>query len=282
MFKKFFEQIFRPNTNDQDASNSFGNMSYSLQGTHSYEEVKKLNRLTGYCAVYGYCYSKGPVAIIGIPLENINCKYFSEVVAYGEPYHHKELEFEKYPDEIAKQISNFIVYGSNGLEKIAGFVKFDKIHEIYDSRFREVRYSHKYRTLKMKCKLEGKYSFQKVEFWAKNLKRWSVDRGVAYATLENGEHIAIMSFWYSKKDEVSGFRDVWEYAKPKPATQKITFITDEEAAKIEDFSIYLYDYSFLHYSQDFAPNVIKLDGTFTPGFDFYSTKDGKDLKLAKV
>lgn len=282
MFEKLFEQILRPRPINRDDRNSFGDMSYSLQGTHSYEEVQKLNRLTAHSAVYGYCYGKGPVALIGIPAENVNCKYFKEVPAYGEITSKQEFEFEKYPDELAKQIDNYIVYGSNSIQRIADLVKFEKIHEIYDSRFREVRYSHKYRTLKMKCKLEGKYSFDEVEFWAKYQNRWAVDRGIAYATLENNEHIAIMSFWYDKKNEVSGFRDVWEYGKPKPATQKITFMTDEEAAKIKDFSIYLYDYSFLYAPQDVAPNVVKLDGTFTPGFDFYSTKDGKDLRLAKV
>ena len=40
------------------------------------------------------------------------------------------LEFKKYSDEDAKHISNYTVYGLNGIEKIANFVKFDKINSV--------------------------------------------------------------------------------------------------------------------------------------------------------
>lgn len=143
----------------------------------------------------------------------------------------------------------------------------------------EARYSHEYRVLKMKCKLEGVYSFEEAEHFAKTQQRWAVDRGMAYATLENGEHIAIMSFWYEKKDEAAGFRDVWEKGQPEPPVQGITFMTDEEAAAIDDFSIYLYDYHFFYKPQQ-APRAVKLDRTFAPRFDFYNTPDGKDLRLS--
>ena len=222
-------------------NDSLGNMTYSLQGTHSYEEVRKLNELTTFSARYGYCKKKGPIAIIGIPNDEADWGYFKEVLAYGQLDSNEEFEFQKYSEDIAKQIGNYTVYGFRGINEIAGFVKFDKIDFVYDSRYIDVRFSHEYRVLKMKCKLEGQYSFEEVQKLAKTQQRWAVDRGIAFATLEDGQHIAIMSFWYEKKDEVAGFRDVCESGKSEPAVQRITFMTDEEAMKIKNFSIYLYD-----------------------------------------
>ncbi|MDO5569817.1 MAG: hypothetical protein Q4G04_06955 [bacterium] len=256
-----------------------GSLTYSLQGTHSYEEVKNLNALTTYSARYGYCPEKGPIAIIGIPNANADWRYFKEVSAYGEITTYEDLEFKKYSIEDAKHIGNYTVYGIKGIEKVANLVKFDKINSVYDSRCEEVRFSHELRVLKMKCKLEGQYSFKEAETLTKNQQRWAVDRGMAYATLENGQHVAIMSFWYEKKNEATGFRDVWESKKTEPPIQKITFMTDEEAAAIKDFSIYLYDYNFF-YKPEKAPHIVKIDRTFAPGFDFYDTPDGKDLRLS--
>ena len=108
-----------------------GSLTYSLQGTHSYEEVKKLNALTTYSARYGYCPGKGPIAIIGIPNPNADWGYFQEVSVLG----------------------------------------------------------------------------------------------------------------------------------------------------IKDFSIYLYDYNFFCKPEN-APHIVKIDRTFAPGFDFYDTPDGKDLRLS--
>lgn len=258
---------------------SLGSLDYSLQGTHSYEEVKKLNELTTCSARYGYCKEKGPIAIIGIPNDEADWGYFQEVSVYGQPEPNEEFEFQKYSEDVAKQIGNYTVYGVHGIDEIADFVKFDKIASVYDSRFKEVRYSHEYRVLKMKCKLEGQYSFEEAKKLAKTQQRWAVDRGIAFATLEDGQHIAIMSFWYGKKDEVAGFRDVWETGKSEPSVQKIDFMTDEEAMKIKDFSIYLYDYNFFYQPQT-APNIIKIDRTFASNFNFYDTPDRKDMRLS--
>lgn len=255
-----------------------GYLDYSLQGRYSYKEVEKLNKLTQCSVRYGYCEEKGPIAIIGIPNERTNWKYFKEVAAYGEITTAEEFQIKEYEKETAKHIGNYMVYGLNGIEEIASFVKFDKISFAYDLRFKEVRISHEYRVLKMKAKLEGNYSFKEAENLANKQQRWAVDRGMAYATLEDGRHVAIISFWYEKRDEVAGFRDVWEYGKVEPPTQKITFMTDEEAASIEDFSIYLYDYQFYIDYQE-GPHIVKLDRTFKPGFDFYSTPSDKDMRL---
>lgn len=270
--KKFFRV-----TNDV-----FGSLEFSLKGAYSYDQVELLNSFIGGSTYYGFCPNKGPIAIIGIMNEKsaAHKKYFREVGAYGELYSNQEYELEKYPEETAKKIINYTVYGVIGMEKIAHLVQFDKITAVCDARYRDVYRSHEYRVLKMKAKLEGIYTFHQAENLAHNQQRWAVDRGMAYATLENGAHVAIMSFWYSKKDEVAGFRDVWETGEPEPATQSITFMTDEEAKDIRDFSIYLYDYDFFCNPKN-GPAIAKLDRTFSSGFDFHDTPDGKDLRLSE-
>lgn len=257
----------------------FSHFEYSLKGTHSYEEVQHLNELTGFSARYGFCPQKGAVAFIGIPNPNADKNYFHEVDAYGEIHSNEEFEFQKYPEETARKIINYTVYGLNGINEIAPFVQFDKITSVCDSRYKDVYHSREYRVLKMKAKLEGTYTFYQTEKLANSQNRWAVDPSMAYATLEDGEHVAIMSFWYDRKDEASGFRDVWESGKSEPATKGITFLTDEQARDIRDFSIYLYDYNFFYVPKK-APAVVKLDRTLSPGFDFYDTPDGKDLRLS--
>lgn len=270
--KKFFRV-----TNDV-----FGSLEFSLKGAYSYDQVELLNSFIGGSTYYGFCPDKGPIAIIGImnAKSSAHKKYFREVGAYGELPSDKEFELHKYSTETAKKIINYTVYGVIGMEKITHLVQFDKITTVCDARYKDVYRSHEYRILKMKAKLEGTYTFHQAQNLAYNQQRWAVDRGMAYATLENGEHVAIMSFWYSKKDEVSGFRDVWETGEPEPATQSITFMTDEEAKRIRDFSIYLYDYDFFCVPTK-GPAIAKLDRTLSPSFDFYDTPDGKDLRLSE-
>ncbi len=260
----------------------FGSLEFSLKGAYSYDQVELLNSFIGGSTYYGFCPDKGPIAIIGImnAKSSAHKKYFREVGAYGELPSDKEFELHKYSTETAKKIINYTVYGVIGMEKITHLVQFDKITTVCDARYKDVYRSHEYRILKMKAKLEGTYTFHQAQNLAYNQQRWAVDRGMAYATLENGEHIAIMSFWYSKKDEVSGFRDVWETGEPEPATQSITFMTDEEAKRIRDFSIYLYDYDFFCVPTK-GPAIAKLDRTLSPSFDFYDTPDGKDLRLSE-
>ncbi len=254
-------------------------LSYSLKGTHTYEEVEKINALTAYSVRYGYCPKKGPIAVIGIPNPNANWSYFREIGAYGEIPNYEEFEFKEYSKEDAKHIGNYTVYGKEGINEIADLVKFDKISQILDSRHIDAKFEHAPRVLKMKCKLEGKFNFEEAKIFARDQQRWSVDRGISFATLENGQHVAIMSFWYAKKDEATGFRDVWESGKTEPTIQKITFMTDEEASKVKDFSIYMFDYDFF-YKPENAVRVEKIDRTFEPGFDFYNTPNGKDLRLS--
>ncbi len=287
MIKKFFQNLlkkiyhnreFGVARNEKRFYNTIRDLFYSLQETYSYEEVKKFNELTTYSAIYGYCPTKGHIAIIGIPYQEKDWDSFIDVRAYGRMSSSEQLEFRKYSIEDAKKIMNYTVYGIKGIEELANNVRFDKIYAYYDSRYREVN-SHEQRVLKMKVKLKGKYTFEKVKKLVHDQQCWAVDRGMAYATLENGEHVAIMSFWYKKKDEATGFRDVWESGKAEPQVQKITFMTDEEAAEIRDFSIYLYDY-IRYYKPKREPQISKIDRTLVPGYDFYDTPDGKDFRLS--
>ncbi len=252
---------------------------YSLQGTYRYEEILQLNQLTGKNVQYGFCPGFGPTAIIGIDSPEANFKYLVSVSAYGEVPFSEHAEFNRYLDEDAKQVSNYTVYGTSKIEEIADFVKFDKIDFELDNRYKDAAISHEKRVLRMKCALDEQYTFKECKYIAAKQTYWAVDRSMAFATLENGKHVAIMSFSYDRRDEAIGFRDVWESRNEEPPAQKITFITDKEASKIEDFTIYLYDYSFFCIPDE-IPHVAKLDRTFERYFDFYNTPDGKDLRFS--
>lgn len=288
VFKKLQKHFFVPRsyTSVKINSNVFtledeslGHLTYSLQGSYSYKEVNELNSLTLQSAIFAYCKEKGPIAIIGLYPEKTNWKYFCEVCSYGEIIPTKEFEIKQYSENTAKRIKNYTVYGLSGIDKIANFVKFNKISSIYDSRYDDIRHSHKLRSLNVKGKFEGQYSFEEIEDFTKTQYRWFVDRVVTYATLETGEHIAIMSFHYERRNEISGFQDVWELGKAQPPIQKISFMTVEEAMKINIFSLYLYDYDFYSNPDIIVPKLMKLDRTLNPNFDFYDNTDGKDLRL---
>lgn len=55
--------------------------------------------------------------------------------------------------------------------------------------------------------------------------------------------IGIINMWPSEVDLVRGFRDVWEYGAEEPEIQTIKFLNKEEALKIKDFILYVYNYS---------------------------------------
>lgn len=262
-----------PSTN-----NTFSFVNYSLQGTYSYQTVNELNKHTNGLAKFGIIPGNGPTAIIGIQEWNSDIVFIEDFHGYGMRPVDRKFEFKEFSDEEAKHITNYTVYGDDGLDEIKDMVKFDIIDSILDSRKKDVK-STEHRVLKMKIKIKGKFSYTEVQ----DLKEcWCVDHGMAYGTLDNGEHVAIMSFWYARKNEVAGFRDVWEKGKTEPEVQNITLMEEKDAVNIRDFSFYLYDYG-LYY--DFVPTpreplIEKRDRTLEPGFDFYDTPDGKDLRLS--
>ena len=254
-------------------------VSFSLKGTYRYEEVKELNKLTGGYVRYGFCPGDGPTALIGVPIRDGELPFVIDASPYGEfPYTHKML-FNQYCDEDAKQVANYTVYGLNGIEALADKVKFDKIHYTYDARYHEAVISHEKRVLKMNCKFDNEqYSFKECKYFASHQPYFAINHSVAFAILEDGRHIALPGFSYERKDEALGFRDVWESHCDEPPVLGITFMTNKEAARFDDFEIYIYDYSYLC-SPELVPRLAKVDRTLGRYFDFCNTPDGKDLRL---
>lgn len=255
----------------------FDNLAYSVEGKFHFNDVKTLNDLTGYSARYGYSPGRGAFAMIGLPTNYTDWKFFKEICAYGEIPQNKNIEFYDFPHDVASHIANYSIYGLYGIEKISDLVKFEKIATDFDSRHKDTL-SHDYRVISMKCRLSGTYTFDEAEFLNRRQSCWSINRQISYAVLETGEFIAILGFSNRNKDEVAGFRDVWELNKPKPDIQSIAFLNDEDALRIKDFSVYLYDYKFLQAPSE-QPAIDKIDRTFTEKFDFYNTPNGKDLRL---
>lgn len=291
MVKKLLEKLLKKAYPDRNMSverlgrrmfivthDTLGTASLKLSGTYSYNEVVKLNEITTHSAKYGYCPQIGPVAIIGIPNPNYDFIYFNDVYEYGKVYpENDKYQFEKYSEEDAKNISNYTVFVNSGSELVECDLKFEKISAILDERHK-ITESHKYRVIEMKCQLEGKHSFKEIEKLIQHDDFRMMDRGVAYATLDSGQHIAIVSFWYDRKDEVAGFKDVWEYGKEEPEIQDINFMTKEEAEKFDDYLLYLYDYKLPHNLHGII-KIKKMDRTFDERFDFLDNSEHKDFRL---
>ena len=131
----------------------------------------------------------------------------------------------------------------------------------------------------MNCKFDNEqYSYKECKYFASHQPYFEISHSIAFATLENGRHIALPGFSYDRKDEALGFRDVWETYCEEPLIQEITFMTNKEASQYDDFEIYIYDYSYLS-DPTLVPRLAKVDRTFSSGFDFCNTPDGKDLRI---
>ena len=125
------------------AINDTAQASYSIKGTYRCEEVQKLNQFTNGFVQYGLCPGDGPTAIIGLADPNANLKFILDASPYGKMPNTHSMIFNRYSDEDAKQVSNYTVYGLNGLLELADIVKFDKIHFSYDARYQEAVISHR-------------------------------------------------------------------------------------------------------------------------------------------
>lgn len=261
------------------AVNDTAQASYSIKGTYRYEEVQKLNQFTNGFVQYGFCPGDGPTALIGLTDQDANLQFILDASPYGElPYTHR-MVFNRYSDEDAKQVSNYTVYGLYGLFELSDIVKFDNIHFPYDARYQGAVVSQEPRILKMNCKFDNEqYSYKECKYFASHQPYFEISHSIAFATLENGRHIALPGFSYDRKDEALGFRDVWETYCEEPLIQEITFMTNKEASQYDDFEIYIYDYSYLS-DPTLVPRLAKVDRTFSSGFDFCNTPDGKDLRI---
>lgn len=261
------------------AVNDTAQASYSIKGTYRYEEVQKLNQFTNGFVQYGFCPGDGPTALIGLTDQDANLQFILDASPYGElPYTHR-MVFNRYSDEDAKQVSNYTVYGLYGLFELSDIVKFDNIHFPYDARYQGAVVSQEPRILKMNCKFDNEqYSYKECKYFASHQPYFEISHSIAFATLEDGRHIALPGFSYDRKDEALGFRDVWETYCEEPLIQEITFMTNKEASQYDDFEIYIYDYSYLS-DPTLVPRLAKVDRTFSIGFDFCNTPDGKDLRI---
>lgn len=258
--------------------------TYLLEGTYSYDEVVKLNALTTYSAGFGFCSELGPIAFIGIP--NPVCAqrsgYFEyKVHAYGTPFDESEYYFKAYTEEEAKNIGNYTVYGLDGLREVASVAPISQMSYVYDSRFK-AKEAKNPRVFDMDCKLKGVYSYNEAKLLSTGtLKEKDGYSGeehpIVFAVVGSGMPIGIINLWPSEVDLVRGFRDVWEYGAEEPEIQTIKFLNKEEASKIKDFILYVYNYS----SSGIGKNkyeIERYDRTLDKRFKF-QLPDGNDYRL---
>lgn len=259
--------------------------TYLLEGTYSYDEVVKLNALTTYSAGFGFCAELGPIAFIGVP--NPVCAqrsgYFKyKVHAYGTPFDQSEYYFKAYTEEEAKQIGNYTVYGLDGLRKVATVAPISQMSYVYDSRYK-AKEANNPRVFDMDCKLKGIYNYNDAKLLStgtlKEKDGYSgEDHPIVFATIGNGQHVGIINMWPSEVDRVRGFRDVWEYGTEEPETQEISFLTKEDAAKIEDFTLYVYRYASSGIGGRDKYQIERYDRTLDEKFKF-QLPDGSDYRL---
>ena len=90
-------------------------------------------------------------------------------------------------------------------------------------------------------------------------------------------HVGIINMWPSEIEQVRGFRDVWEYGDEEPKIQTIKFLNREEASKIKDFILYVYNYSSSGIGRD-KYEIERYDRTLDKRFKF-QLPDGSDYRL---
>lgn len=260
--------------------------TYLLEGKYSYDEVVKLNALTTYCgAGFGFCLELGPIAFIGIPNPAYVQKsgYFKyKVHAYGTPFDEQsEYYFKAYTEKEAKNIGNYIVYGLEGLKNVAAVAPISQMSYVYDSRFKAKR-AEKPKIFDMDCELKGIYSYKEAKILStgtlKEKDGYSgEEQPIVFAIVGNGMPVGIINMWPSEIELVRGFRDVWEYGAEEPKVQTIKFLNKEEASKIQDFILYVYNYSSSGIGRD-KYEIERYDRTLDKRFKFQFA-DGSDYRL---
>lgn len=258
--------------------------NYLLEGTYSYDEVMKLNDLTGYHAGFGVCSELGPIAFIGVP--DISCvqksgDFIYKVHSYGTPSNQSKYYLKIYSEEEAKSIKNYTVYGLMGIRKVAEVATISKMHYVYDSRFKAKKAKNP-KVFDMDCKLQGVYSYKEAKLLStgtlKEKDGYSAEEHpIVFATIGNGQHVGIINMRNCDKILAYGFRDVWEYGADEPETQTINFLTKEEASEIKDFTLYVYKYASSGIGRD-KYQIEKYDRTLDKRFKF-QLPDGSDYRL---
>lgn len=255
------------------------NLEFSLQGTYKYEDVVKLNEISGYSARFGFVPNLGPVAIIGIPNPDYKLKYFQDIWEYGKFSPIEYFEFQSYENEQENKIANYIVYGCSCIEKLADVVKFDKVNFHHDSRYK-IKHSNKYRIFNMDCRLKGKYSYQLALDIVEHEDFKLQGNTILFARVGK-RNVGIIGMWKESIANVAGFRDVWEYGEKEPKVEMITFFDDEQAKNNTDYTLYYYDYVLPDsYKRNYY--IEALDRTISTKFNFYDSQIKKDFRLSEI
>ena len=290
--RKVFE-IFEPNRKGEVVvvdnipfvcvNDTVGCNDYLLKGTYSYDQVVKLNEMTGFSAGYGYCDKIGPVAFIGIPNPEYAKKsgYFKyDVHEYGKPVNEDEYYFEAFSDEDAKGIGNYTVYGMFDPRVLENSAPVDKVKYYRDYRYliHNEDYEDFHRgVLSMQIELDGTYSYNDAKIYATGTtkkKTWfsGTDEPIKFALVDESKPIGICGLW-NEYDNAS-FKEVWEYGAEEPKDQRIRFLSDDEAKNYNNYTLYYLcpPRSSKQY------NAKKVDRTLDSRFNFIMP-DGTDYRL---
>ena len=267
------------------AHDTTGCNDYLLDGQYSYDEVVALNNLTGYHCGFGFCKEIGPVAFIGV-INTHFCTtsgYFEyNVHEYGTSKDESEYYFEVYPDEDAKNIGNYTVYGFYGLEAVATKAPIAKMQYIYDSRYKckkDMGHNKDKTIIEMDLKLSGTYSFYDARLLATGTTKdkdgfTGEEHPIQFAVVGGNQYVGIINLWEHEND--FKFRDVWEYGCDEPKLQEIRFLSKEEAEKIDNFSLYVYICPYSLKTKKYP--IEKKDRTFDRRFKF-QLPNGTDYRL---
>lgn len=265
-----------------------GCRSFVLKGQYTYEQVMKLNNLTGYSAGFGYCRELGPVAFIGVPNKNCVQKsgYFCyEVQAYGQSINDSMYYFNHYSDEDAKQIGNYTVYGMGDPRVLQNAAQIERLNYFYDYRYQYRENLHEkfqFDVLPMEIRLGGTYGFYDARKFATGTKGKAdsfsgEDMPIQFAIVGENQPVGIIGLW-NHYDNVM-FKDVWGYGEEEPENQPIRFLTDDEAKSIKNFKLYYFVPSHSFGKKQFI--IEKIDRTLCQNFDF-SMEDGTDYRLQDI
>ncbi|MBO7560925.1 hypothetical protein J6T21_02735 [Candidatus Saccharibacteria bacterium] len=271
---------------------SVGCRDYKLKGTYNYDQVSKLNALTGKNAGFGYTKELGPVAFIGI----INTAYanrpgyFKYVVQeFGSKLNDDEVYFEPYSAEEAKKIGNYTVYGFDNPRVLRNAAEFDAIGLYYDYRYLSREYfGYNLDTnniLEMSIKLKGVFSYLEARMFAHGTPNEPVgysgeDVPIQFAIVNGESYVGIMNLWRHYEDVY--FCDVWAKNEEQPDRMTIRFLDENEAKNVkEGFELYYYSPSHSYGKKKYVRE--KIDRSLEPGFDFVmKDTDGTDYRLQDV
>lgn len=282
ILKKFWESVYNTKDDGYLFSNYVGCRDFLLDGKYSYNQVLKLNELTDGNVSFGFCKDLGNVAFIGIiDDKNINDSgiFRYNVPVYGKPVNNDKCFFDHYYDFEARKHNNYIVYGYGDPRMLQGKAPIFKVNYFYDYRYlskNEFSKNFDSSVLDMEVKLIGKYSYD----GAKRIACVTIDclkntssevAPIQFGLVDGIEPVAIIGL-LNCYDNAS-FRDVWGKGESEPSNQSITFLSESEAKKIDNFKLY-----YFKPVQFFNKNLIeKVDRYLDDNFNF--NIEGTDYRL---